>query len=113
MNAYVVAFLVIPLFALVAREFFNIKVSLWIVFVVYVLVGWALVNLAVWSHFAGLEALVRSYASPPEQLLDELQGDGAKYVFAYYFGWAYAAIYFLLSLWLFYIGRYLKKRVWY
>ena len=110
MNPFWIVFLVIPFLALGARDFSKRRVSLWLIAIIYLVVGWGVVNLAVRWHFASLEAQVQNSASPSPELLDRLQSDGAAYVFAYYFGWLYSAIYFLLCLWVYYIARYFVKR---
>ena len=101
MDPYLAAFLVIPIVALLAKESYQLKFSLWVVFIVYVLIGWLLVNLSVARHFDLLAQAVRDTANPSQELLDNSQNDGAANVFAYYFGWAYAAIYFVVCLWAF------------
>ena len=106
MNPYLILFLAIPLVAIVAKEIFKPKLSFWLIVIVYMAAGWGLANLAVDWHFSNLEAQLHSYKSPPAELLNKLQNDGAAYVFAYYFGWAYAAIYFLLCLWAYYTARF-------
>ena len=109
MNPFWIVFLAIPFIALAAREFSKRRVSLWLIVIIYVVVGWGLAILAVEWHFADLDAQVRSSVSPPPELLDKWQSDGAAYVFAYYFGWLYSAIYFVLCLWVYYIVRYFVK----
>ncbi len=101
MDPYLAAFLVIPIAALLAKESYQLRFSLWVVFIVYVPVGWLLVNLSVARHFELLAQAVRDTANPSQELLDNSQNDGAANVFAYYFGWAYAAIYFVVCLWAF------------
>jgi hypothetical protein len=110
MNPFWLVFLVIPFLALGAREFSKRRVSLWLILIVYMVVGWGLANLAVHWHFASLDAQVQNSALPSPELLDEWQSDGAAYVFALCFGWLYSAIYFLLCLWVYYIVRYFVKR---
>lgn len=104
MNPFWIVFLVVPFIALAARDISKRKVSVWSIAIVYVIVGWGLANLAVDWRFSSLAAQAQS--SPSPELLDQLQNDGAANVFAYYFGWLYAVIYFLLCLWIYYIARY-------
>jgi hypothetical protein len=110
MNPYLVAFLTLPVAAIVAKIFFKWRLSLWIIFFGCVLAGWGLAHLAVQQHFDNLDALVRSTPQPSEALLDALQSDGAAYVFAAYFGWVYAAVYFAVCLWLAYIAKFVVGR---
>ena len=110
MNPFWILFLAIPFPVLVARDVSKRRVSLWLIAIVYMAVGWGLANLAVHWHFSSLAAQVESSVSPAPELLDKLQSDGASYVFAYYFGWLYSAIYFLFCLWVYYIARYFVHR---
>ena len=111
MNIYDAIFLLFPIVAIIAKEMLKLKISLWIIFVVWVGFGWLLVNLATWRHYEMLDELMRNTPNPSEELVERWQNDDASQVFALYFGWAYAAIYFLLCLPLVYIVRYAKKRV--
>ncbi len=111
MNPYHIAFLTLPIAAIVAKLFFKWRLSLWIIFFGCVLSGWGLAHLAVERHFDNLDALVRSTPQPSPTLLDALQRDGAAQVFALYFGWAYAAVYFLLCLGLAYVVKFAADRL--
>jgi hypothetical protein len=96
MNIFTFGFLLIPIAAIAANEVSSKKVSLWFIFIVYVLVGWLLWNLSVWWYFQQLDELVRSTPHPSAELLEKWQNDGAANVFALYFGWLFAAVYFLV-----------------
>ena len=98
MNPFDAAFLILPVAALVAREFGKLKLPLWLIFLIYVPAGWLLMTLGVEWYFAALDKAVRSTPHPSEELLNKWQSDGAARVFAVYFGWAFAAIYFVLCL---------------
>ncbi len=110
MNVYDAIFLLLPVVTLVAKELLKLKVSLWVVFAVWIGIGWLLVNLALWRHYELLDELMRNTPNPSEELIERWQADGAPQVFALYFGWAYAAIYFLLCLALVHIVRFIKQR---
>lgn len=110
MNLYLVVFLILPVVALAVREYGKLKLSLWVIFFVYLGAGWLLVYLAAQSHLADLDELVRNTPDPSKELLDKWQNDGAKQVFALYFGWAYAAVYFLTCLSIVYVVRALRKK---
>jgi hypothetical protein len=111
MNPFLIVFLATPFVALAARELFNLRASYRVIVIVYLILGWGLVNLAVEWRVSSLEALVQSSTSSSPGLLEKLQNDGATRVFAYYFGWVYAPIYFLLCLWVYYTARYFTRRV--
>ncbi len=96
MNLYFAAFLTIPILALAAKEFGGLKLSRWSIFFIYIAAGWLLVYFAVEAHFAFLDEKVSSTPNPSEELLNEWENDGAPQVSALFFGWAYAAIYFLV-----------------
>jgi hypothetical protein len=98
MSLFVAAFLILPIAVLVARESGKLKLSLWSIFFICIAVGWLLVYLAVEQYSASLDEVVRKTPNPPKEFLDEWQNDGAKQVLGLYFGWAYAAVYFLICL---------------
>ena len=109
MNLFFAAFLLLPILALLAKESGKLRLPLWSIFLLYVAVGWLLVNLAVERYYAYLNELVLSTPDPPEELLNRMQNDGAKRVFALYFGWAYAGGYFLICLWIVKAARALRR----
>ncbi len=110
MNIFDVAFLIIPVAALVAKESGKLKLSTWSIFIIYVAVGWLLAYLGMERYFASLDELIRSPPNPSEELLSKWQNDGASQVFALYLGWVYAAVYFLFCLSIVYVVRTLRKR---
>ena len=98
MNIFTLAFLAIPIALIAYREFSRRKISLWLIFFAYVVIGWLLWDLSVWWYFAGLDDLIKSTPHPSPELLESRQSDGAALVFGWYFGWIFAAIYFLFCL---------------
>jgi hypothetical protein len=110
MNFYLAAFLIIPVVALIAREAGKLRLSRWIIFFGYLAVGWLLVYLAVQSYLDNLDEPVRNTPHPSKELLDEWQDDGAKEVFALYFGWAFATVYFLACLMIINLVRALRRK---
>ena len=98
MDIFVIGFLLIPVVAISAKELFGWKRSLWLIFFVCVLFGWMLWALSIWSSQQQMDELVTRTQDPPKELLDGWQNDGATNVFALYFGWAIAAVYFLACL---------------
>ncbi|MFN0277297.1 MAG: hypothetical protein ACKVRN_01715 [Pyrinomonadaceae bacterium] len=98
MNVFFIAFLLIPLIALSAKKLFGWNRSIWLIFFAWIPLGWMLWLLFVWLSHQQLAELVESTPNPPDELLDRLLNDGAANVFALVFGWAIAAIYFLVCL---------------
>jgi len=110
MDFFLAAFLVLPILALTAKEFGKLKLNLWVIFALYVVVGWLLIHLSVERYFDLLDEAVRSTPNPSSELLNKWQSDGAARVFASYLGWAQAAIYFLFWLWMIKIASfYIRK----
>jgi hypothetical protein len=93
MNVFFAAFCVLPPALLGAKTYSKWRISSWWLFAGFVLVGWILVNLAVWWHFEELARLA-SMPGASDELMDAAQSDGAARVFGLYFGWVYAAVYF-------------------
>ena len=110
MNLYFAAFLIIPILALAAKEFGGLKLSRWSIFFICVAAGWLLIYFAVESYFASLDEIVSNTPNPSEELLNEWENDGAPRVFAFFFGWAYAAIYFLVCFSVVEVARAVKKK---
>ena len=69
------------------------KVPWWLVLVVVALGGWLLVNATVYFYYEHLGVLVHSRENPLQELVDRWATDGAKRVFALFFGWLYGFIY--------------------
>ncbi len=93
MNLFFAMFCFLPPALLVARTYSKRRISSWWLFTGFVLVGWILVNLAIWWRFEELAKLA-SAPGASDELMDAAQNDGAARVFGLYFGWAYAALYF-------------------
>jgi hypothetical protein len=65
----------------------------WLFLLIVAGFGWLLVNFTVHAYYGYMGDLVKSYSDPPQKLLDELNADGAKLVFALLFGWLYGLFY--------------------
>ena len=94
MNLYFAAFLIIPVIALAAKESGTLKLAIWFVFVIYVVLGCLLVNLALDASQRDLDEIVRNTLNPSDKLLNEWQSGDTARVFASYFGWIYSSVYF-------------------
>ena len=95
-NPFFITFLALPPFIIFLRHIGKLRAPRWMISLGFVLVGWALLNLAVFLHFEMLGRLVENTANPPQEWIDEWTNDGGKRVFALFFGWSYAVVYFLL-----------------
>jgi hypothetical protein len=93
MNVFLAAFLLLPPILLGAKAYWKWRVSAWWLFGSFVLVGWALVNLAIWRYFDYLSELALAPGASDE-LREAAQSDGAAQVFGLFLGWAYSAAYF-------------------
>lgn len=88
------AFLTLPIPLLAFRQLRHIP--WWVVFLSMAVLGWLFVNAGVRFYYDYLGDLVAAYGDkPPLDLLDRWSADGAKLVFALFFGWLYALIYLL------------------
>jgi hypothetical protein len=104
-------FLVLPVGLLWKHSKNPQKFELGMAILVMMGLGWILVNATVHLYGLYLEALVDSYrGDPPEELLTRFTTDGARNVFALFFGWLYGPIYFLPFALVYLIGR--DLRVW-
>ncbi len=55
--------------------------------------GWLLVNSTVYFNFEYLNDVIDAHPNPPEELYRRASSDGAKRVFALFFGWLYGPVY--------------------
>ena len=92
-------FFLLPLILLSWRTFRPKKMPWWLAFVLAAVLGWFLVNAAVYFYFEYLNDLVHAYGQNPSPgLIERYTNDGGKRVFALFFGWAYGIVYFVLCL---------------
>ncbi len=98
MNIFLIMFLALPPAMFIAKSYWRWRISTVLLFIGYLVLGWILINLAVWWHFEMLSEKLQDLTAPSEKLMETIQNDGAKRVFALYFGWAYALIYFVFWL---------------
>ena len=90
------AFLALPIILLIVRATRPRLMRWWLLIMLLSVVGWLLVNSTVHFYYAYLDDLLRPYGDhAPLDLLERRAADGAKLVFALFFGWAYGLIYFI------------------
>jgi hypothetical protein len=97
----VVLFLVSAPVLLVLRFSWPRRIPWWLLICVAALLGWVFSNLAVVFYYRHLDdqiAAAGGFDFAPPDLIDTWQSDGAKRVFAFFFGWLYGLIY--LAPWL-------------
>jgi hypothetical protein len=90
-------FLVFPPLLLITNAFGWHSIGKWKMVLFIALVGWLVINISIHAGFAHLAHRVEQAkienAPNIDQLMDELQSDGASKVFGLMFGWLYALIY--------------------
>jgi hypothetical protein len=89
-------FLSLPVILLSVRAARPRFMRWWLLLILLSVVGWLLVYGTVHFYYAYLDDLLRPYGdNAPLELLERRSADGAKLVFALFFGWAYGLIYFI------------------
>ena len=92
--ACLAAFFILPPAVLGYRLAKHNKMSWWILLLLIAGVSWLFVNGAVYFFYEHLGDVLRSYGdSPPADTLQRWSNDGAKRVFALFFGWLYGLVY--------------------
>ena len=100
-NPFEILFFLLPPVFVLLRYFKRTRISMWTGLLGFLVVGHVLLNLAVHCHYAILGWMVRTHPNPPQEWVEALTyGDGPKMIVAFLFGWLYAAVYFLVWLWL-------------
>ena len=97
----IVLFLATAPILLIARQARSALMPWWLVGFLAALLGWICSNLAVFFYYEHLDVLLAKAGGvlgAPQELIDRWQNDGAKRVFAFYYGWLYGLIY--LAFWL-------------
>jgi len=90
------SFFLLPILLLFFRAFRPSLMRWWLLVVLVAVLSWLFVNGAVHFYFAYLDDLLIAFGNhPPDQLLETRAADGAKLVFAFFFGWAYGLVYFI------------------
>ena len=90
-------FLLIPPILILPRFLGKFRLPLWVSLIVFIILGWVLVNLATWLYFDYLHELAQSLPEGPEkdEAYKKWSADGASLTGAFYGGWILALLYFL------------------
>lgn len=89
----VAGFLLLPPLVLWLRFCGSRRLPWWGVFLLLAAGGWLFANAAVYFYYEHLGALVADNPDAPPELLERWVGDGAKRVFALFFGWLHGLVY--------------------
>ena len=90
-------FLLIPPILILPRFFGKFRLPLWVSLIIFIILGWVLVNFATWLFFDYLAELAQSLPEGPEkeETRDKWATDGASLTGALFGGWILALLYFL------------------
>jgi hypothetical protein len=90
-------FLLIPPALILPRFFGKFRLPLCASMILFIILGWVLVNLAIWLYFDFLQELAQSLpeGQEKEEAWDRWAADGASLVGGLYGGWILALLYFL------------------
>lgn len=90
-------FLLIPPTLILPRFFGKFRLPLWASMILFIILGWVLVNLATWLYFDYLAELAHSLPEGPEkeEAWQKWATDGASLTGALFGGWILALLYFL------------------
>jgi hypothetical protein len=105
-------FFLIPPALILPRFFGKLRFPLWASMILFIILGWVLVNFATWLYFDYLAELAQSLPEglEKEEARDKWASDGASLTGALFGGWILALLYFLS--WLT-IGWIAKKLSWF
>jgi len=102
-------FFVLPPLVLAMRFAKPKTIPWWLVLLAIPIGSWLLVNATVFFYYEHLGVLMHSQENPPQELVDRWVADGAKRVFALFFGWLYGLLYSVPYL-LMYLAAYFVRR---
>jgi hypothetical protein len=90
-------FLLIPPILILPRFLGKFRLPLWVSLIVFIILGWVLVNLATWLYFDYLHELAQSLPEGPEkeEAWQKWASDGASLTGAFYGGWIVSLFYYL------------------
>lgn len=96
--------------SVLATRFVKSKIMpWWLVFLVITVGSWLLTNATVFFYYEHLGALMHSQENPPQELIDRWAADGAKRVFALFFGWLYGLLYSVPFLFIYLAAHFIRK----
>ena len=90
-------FLLIPPALILPRFFGKLRLPLWASMILFMMLGWVLVNFATWLYFDYLQKLAQSLPEGPEkeEAWQKWATDGGSLTGALFGGWILALLYFL------------------
>ena len=103
-------FFVLPPLALAVRFVKPGRLPWWLVLLIIPVGSWLLVNATVYFYYEHLGDLIQSQEHPPEELVDRWAADGAKRVFALFFGWLYGIIYSVPYLFIYLMAYFVRRK---
>ncbi len=103
-------FLVLPALLLGTRFAFPDKFPLWAALIAIPLGSWIFANATVYFYFEYICEPIRYAWNPPEDELARCVNDGAKRVFALYFGWIYGLVYSVPFAVFFFAASWIRNR---
>ena len=89
------SFLVLPIILLGIRVLNRRFMPWWLLLSLIPILGWIFVNGTVTFSYQHLRELHDGYSNAPPELTARLTSDGAKRVFALFFGWIYSFVYLM------------------
>ncbi len=103
-------FLLVPAVVLYVRFTIGRRFPWWVVLIAIAFGGWLFSNVAVYYYFEAACEDVYGVSDPPTELLERCVNDGAKRVFALFFGWVYGLVYSLPYFLIFWFATWLRGR---
>ena len=105
-----IGFLVLPGLLLSIRLLYEKIMPWWLLTLLVLILSWVLTNSGVHFYYEYLSDLIESTPDPSRELMDEFGADGAKLVFALFFGWLYGCVYLLPWLLIYQTLKLLQRR---
>ena len=103
-------FVALPPAVLVARYRHGQSIPWWTVVLIIAVGGWLLVNFANYFYGEYVCEPVRGVRNPPDEALARCANDGARNVFALFFGWLYALLHSIPFFLVFALAAWARRR---